>query len=106
MSNSFVHPMDDAGERLCCVQDSPTAPAPTIPDDNCDVDVRHCPSCARPLPIPIIRSVQARCDGAPLLDTILALTVTPPDEESAVMLILCPALVELAVYVGKSGGAR
>ena len=99
-----THLLDDADARHCCVQDGPSAPAPALLDDTCAADVRYCGSCARAVLIPIIQRIQARCDGDPLLDINLALTMTPPDEEAAVLRVLSPALVELDGYVEQIGG--
>ena len=89
-----THLLDDAGERLCCVQDSPTAQAPALLDGTCAADVL----------MPSILGIQARCGDDPLLDTILTLTNTLPDHAAAVLRILSPALVELDGYVEQIGG--
>ena len=99
-----THLLDDAGERLCCVQECPTAPAPALLDGTCAADVRYCGSCARAVLTPIVQLVQSRCGDDALLDATLALTMTPPDEAAAVLRILCPAMVELNAYVEQIGG--
>ena len=62
-----THLVDVLDERLCCVQDGPTAPAPILLDGNCNEDMVFCGSRARAALIPIIQSIQARCDAAPIL---------------------------------------
>ena len=86
--------LDAAGERLCCVQDSPTAQAPALLEG----------TCARAVLMPSILGVQARCGDDPLLDTVLTLTNTLPDHASAVLRIMSPAVVELDGYVEQIGG--
>ena len=104
MANSTVtHLLDAVGDRLCCAQDGPTTPASALLDGTAAAGV-YCPNCARAVLTPIVEFAQSRCDSDPLLDTILALTVTPPDHAAAVLRILCPALVELDAYVEQVGG--
>ena len=61
-----THLLDDAGECLCCVQDSPTAQAPALLHGTCAADVRYFGSCSPTALVPIIQSIQARCDSAPI----------------------------------------
>ena len=100
MANSTVtHLLDVAGERLCCVQDGPTTPASALLDGTYAAAGVYCPNCARAVLTPIVELAQSRCGSDLLLDTILALTVTPPDHTAALLRILCPAMVELDAYV-------
>ena len=103
-STVATHLLDAAGHRLCCVQDGPTTPASALLDGT--YAGVYCPNCARAVLTPIVELAQSRCGSDPLLDTILALTVTPPDHTAALLRILCPALVELDAYVEQVGGSH
>ena len=104
MANPIVTHLHANGEHLCCVQDGPTAPAPALLDETHVAGACYCPNCARAVLTPIVELAQSRCGSDPLLDAILALTVTPPDHAAAVLRILCPALVEFDAYVEQVGG--
>ena len=97
-----THLRDDAGERLCPCESGPALEAAANHDGTCNVKVRFCPNCARVALAPIVELVQSRCADDPLLNAILSFTTTLEED----LHILAPAPVELAVYVGKSGGAR
>ena len=106
-----THLLNVAGERLCCVQDGPAVAESALLQDTRAEDVRYCPACARAALAPIVRRGHARSvdqgnesDDDELLQAILSLTTTPPDDAAAVMRIICPALVDLAAYIGQVGG--
>lgn len=101
-SKPLTHLLNDAGERLCPYESGPALDAAAILDGTCNVKVRFCPNCARVALAPIVELVQSRCADDPLLNAILSFTTTLEED----LHILAPAPVELAVYVGKSGGAR
>ena len=78
---------DDAGDRLCCAQDGPAVAASALLQDACAEDMPYCPACARAALAPIVRRGHARCvdqgngsDDDELLQAILSLTTTPPDD--------------------------
>ena len=101
---TLTHLLDAAGNRLCRAHAGPTTPASALMDGTCAAAGVYCPNCARAVLTPIVELAQSRCGSDPLLDTILALTITPPDHAAAVLRILCPALVELDAYVEQVGG--
>ena len=108
---TVTHLLDADGDRLCCAQDGPAVAATALLQDTCAEDVHYCPACARAVLAPIVRRGHARCvdedngsDDVELLQAILSLTTTPPDDAAAVMRIICPALVELHAYIGQVGG--
>ena len=99
-----THLLDAAGNRLCCAHDGPTTPLTALFKDTCAADVTFCPDCTRAALAPIVELAQSRCVADPLLDTILALMVTPPDLAAAVLRPICPAIVELDAHVELVGG--
>ena len=106
MSNTIGYPLlNGTGDRACCREDGPAVSAPALLDGTCTEGMVFCPSCDRAVLIPSMQSIHARCYAAPMLDTILALTVTPTDEEAAAMRILCPAQVELDATLSRSWAA-
>ena len=96
--------LDAAGNRLCRAHDGPTTPLTALFEDTCAEGVTFCPDCTRAALAPIVGLAQSRCGTDPLLDTILALMVTPPDLAAAVLRAICPAIVELDAYVEQVGG--
>ena len=76
----------------------------------------YCPICARAVLALIVQQIHTRCgvdrlghehkasDAHLLLEDILYLTTTPPDEEAAVMRIMCTALEEMDSYIGDCAG--
>ena len=103
-STVVTHLLDAAGNRLCCVHDGPTTPLTALFKDTCGAGVTFCPDCTRAALAPIVGLAQSRCGTDPLLDTILALMVTPPDLAAAVLRAICPAIVDLDAYVEQVGG--
>ena len=99
-----THLLDAAGNRLCRAHDGPTTPLAALFEDTCAAVVTFCPDCTRAALAPIVELAQSRCGADPLLDTILALMVTPPDLAAAVLRAICPAIVELDAYVEQVGG--
>ena len=103
-STVVTHLLNDAGNRLCCAHDGPATPLTALFEDTCAEGVTFCPDCTRFTLIPIVELAQSRCGSDSLLDTILALMVTPPDLAAAVLRTICPAIVELDAYVEQVGG--
>ena len=103
-SNVVTHLHDDTGRRLCHAQAGPAIPTPALFIDNCAAGVTFCPDCTRAALAPIVELAQSRCVADPLLDTILALMVTPPELAAAVLRAICPAIVELDTHVEQVGG--
>ena len=100
-----THLLDDAGERLCCVQDGPTAPAPALLDGTCAADMRYCGSCARAVLTPIVQREQSRCGDDALLDATLALTTTPPTRRPRSCASSAPPWRSSTPTLSRPGGA-
>lgn len=117
MRNDVVtHLFDDDGHQLCN-QHGPVISAPAILLDAGDsVFCPSCPSCARAVLAPIVQHIHTWCgvallsdehkasDGHLLLQAILSLVTTPPDDEAAVMRIMGAALDEMGGYIDEARG--
>ena len=100
MSNPQVtHLLDDAGDRLCCCEDSPAVAAPALLDADPAAGVVFCPSCARAVLATVVELAQSRCGDDPLLNIIHALTTAPDADEAAVLRLMAPSVTALADYM-------
>ena len=108
-SNDALHLHDVKGNRLCNC-DGPAVDASIILQD--DYGMVFCATCARAVLAPIVGLIHTRCsdgvehhlsDGHLLLQVILSLATTPPDEEGTVLRIMGPVLGELGCYVEGAG---
>ena len=107
-SDAITHLLDADGNRLCN-QGGPVVSVPAILEGTGDGDlpVVFCPICARAVLAPIVQLIHTRCgvdehkasNAHQLLQAILSLTTTPPDEEAAVMRIMGSAIVVLYDYI-------
>ena len=117
MRSAITHLLDADGNRLCN-QGGPVVSAPAILEGTGDGDlpVVFCSICARAVLAPIVQLIHTRCgvdrlpneqkssDAHQLLQAILSLTTTSPDEEAAVMRIMGTSLVELDGYIDDAEG--
>ena len=104
-SKAITHLLDVAGDRLCCAEDGPAVAASALLDDTTAAGVVYCPNCARAVLIPIIRSVQARCDAAPLVDALSVLAMTPPTRKARACASWPAPCWSSTAALSRSGGA-
>ena len=108
-NNVVTHLFDDDDNQLCNC-DGPAVSAASLLQSAGDL-TEYCPICARAVLAPIVKLIHTRCGmeslsrepqtsaAHHLLQAILSLATTPPDEEAAVMRIMADALAVLGDYI-------